>query len=328
MRKIVFGVATLFLTGCGLTAFPSNGAQPFAKACKTCGKANKVSDAKCGDDKCFATVKEPVLKNVSKPVYGEVEKECYVTEKRKVVTKVPVKTYRIVEEWVDSPVKEAYYETVKVRAKAKVPVTDEYFRYAKVDGKVEKKVNCPKTIRTEKDECRPVRINDTIVRYDKCGKVEELPISREGHVTRHVCNCSTENAVCTLTVNGKVEQPEFYKDDVRRNGYYTKEIKVKKYRTVPGKVLRKRRVCDTVMIDQVNWVEEKRPVIRKITEQTGETIEKKVEYVKREVQVDCITGAPVTQADKMKAETPEKGADKDAAPAQAQAQTADTAARS
>lgn len=297
MKKSVLGVVALMLAGCGLPQ--QGGGQPdLSKGCKTCSVANKVSDKKCGKDKCFAKVCEPVMTEVTVPVYEDVEKECYVTERKKVVTKVPVKTYKVIDEWVDSPVREAYYETVKVRAKRKVPVTDEKFVYAKVPGEVEMNVSCPKIITGTKEVCKPVRVNDRIVRYDKCGKVEELPITREGSVVVHQCERTIENAVCAIKRPGNVEKPMFVNDNTRRTGYYTEEVKVKKYRIVPGKVLRKRRVCQTVMVDKVDWVEEKRPVTRTIREKTKEATEKKLEYVTRKVEVDCETGVPVTANDK------------------------------
>ena len=292
MKKSLLGVVALVLAGCGLPQGSGQAGIDLSKGCKTCGVANKVSDKKCGEDKCFTKVCEPVMTEVKVPVYEDVNKECYVVERKKEIVKVPVTTYKVVEEWVDSPVREAYYETVKVRAKRRVPVTDEKFVYAKIPGEVEMEIGCPKITTGYKEVCKPVRVNDRIVRYDKCGKVEELPITREGSVVVHQCERTIENAVCSIKRPGLVEKPMFVNDNTTRNGYYTDEVKVKKYRIVPGKVLRKRRIPQTVMVDKVNWVEEKRPVTRQIREKTGEKTEKKIEYVTRKVEVDCQTGVP------------------------------------
>lgn len=290
----LLSVGLLLLSGCRTQ--PCVGATCQVKNCiPQC--AAKKPDLQCAPLKCIAEVRDPKVIDAKCVQIQAQIKDAYVMERKAVTTKVPVQTFRVVDEWVDAPVLEQYSEKVKVRMPRKMNVADEQFKYEEKVGMIDVKLNVPNTTIKSEQKCQAVRISDKIVRYDECGFKEYLPITRVGEQVVHRCQKNTENAVYTLSIPGYVEVPKIAETPQLRKGYYTEEFAVQKYREVPGKVLQKRRICETVWVDKVEYEEVARPVKRTINLPV-EKDHKKVVYEKKEVEVDCQTGARLKEVSK------------------------------
>lgn len=283
MRKMWLLPASLVvLAGCGL-----QDPAPTANACKD-----------CGPEKCYKTIKVPVTEQVPVTELKAVEKDCVVETVKPTTKKVPVKTYRVVEEWVDAPVQEAYTEQVPVRKKTQVPVKEQYLGYENVTKKVDTTFACSKTTTKSEWTCEHKTDSKDITQCGVCGGKNTISATREYSVPKLKTTTETETAKCQVPMDKIVSEPAMKDRTVTRDGYYTEMETVTKYRTVPGKVLVKKKVCDTVMTDMPDTTVESKPVKRTIAEREVKT-KTVTKMVDKKVEIDCKTGleiAPVQQA--------------------------------
>lgn len=254
---------------------------------------NKCKD--CGPQKCFRTVKETVQVPEKYVEYKTAEKDCVVEIKKPVVKKVPVKTYRYVEEWVDTEVQIPVSKEITVKSKKKVPVIESYLAYDKVEKQVDGTVACDKKIVTANWKCEHKKGSKDIQTCDVCGKSGKIEVETEYSVPVKECKTTVETAQCPIKVKGTVEEPVMKQRTVMREGFFTDKKTIQEMKTVPGKKLVRRRVCDTVMTDVTEYVTEKKMVKRGMREPVEKT-RMVSKCVDKKVQVDCQTGVQIAPA--------------------------------
>lgn len=265
------------LAGCGV-----QDPAPTANACKD-----------CGPEKCYKTIKVPVTEQVKYTDYKAVDKDCVVEAVKPTTKKVPVKTYRYVEEWVDAEVQEAYTEKVPVKKKTSVPVKESYLSYDNVTKKVDGSFECSKKVTTAGWTCEHKTDSKDITQCGICGEKNKISATREYSVPKYESKTVTETAKCPAQVMQTTEEPSMKDRTVTRDGYYTEMETVTKYRTVPGKKLVRKRVCDTVMVDMPDTTVETKTVKRTLAEQVEKT-KPVTKYVDKKVEIDCKTGAELS----------------------------------
>lgn len=254
-----------------------------------CADGDMCGKLEVPEKKCFRTL--PHMNDVQEKYTEmvEVEKECQVIQNIPKVTKIPVKTYRTIEEWVETPVRVPYYEEVKVRAEREVPVEEEYLAYVEVEREQVGLAPCTETTVTEKCVCKPYTAKDKIEKCDDCGNMTGIDIDVEGQKKVIETTTRTETALCPVKKMVKVKVPVMKKRIVKRDGFYTKIKKVKKYRTVPGKKLVQRRVCETIMVDKKEYEKKITQVKRKMMVPVEKTRTVK-QCDMEKTEVDCVSG--------------------------------------
>ena len=274
-----------------------SGGQGMSADCgkSACNKKQEAPCKDCGPEKCYRVITETVEVPETYVVYKDVEIDCIVEEKKPVVKKEAVKTYRVIEEWIDIEVREPYTEEIKVRVKKKVPVVEEYMAYEMVEKEFPSTMPCPQTITSTDCVCETKTSTKKAEWCDSCGKKTTVKFTSEKPTARTVTSSHVETAMCPTTVKKMVEEPVMKKRTVMRDGYATETQTVTKYRVVPGKKLVQRRICETVMVDKTEYVTETRTVKRtvKVPEEKTRMVCKTVE---RRIEVDCQTGFEVKQA--------------------------------
>ncbi len=285
MKKVLLlplSIALSMVAGC----VPEAGSECINGAC---------ADKKCEQEKCSRKLPVEVTREEQYTVYKDVEKDCVVETKVPVVKKVPVKTWKYIQRWVDTEVQEPYYVTEKVRVEAEVPVEEEYLVYEKVAKEYEGTVDCPKTIVTKDCECTTVKGKRTITECDKCGNTRKIKVDSEWQVPVQKITSTVETAKCPVTKTKMVDVPVMKNRTVMRDGFVTKEVQVKKWRTVPGKKLVNTRVCETIMKDETTYEIQKKTVKRtvRVPEVKTRTV---TDTVIKDVVVDCRTGERINDA--------------------------------
>lgn len=247
------------------------------------------AEKECSGEKCTRKLPVEVTREEQYTAYKDVEKDCEVISKVPVTNKVPVKTFKYVQRWVDTQVQEPYYVTEKRRVKTKVAVEEQYMGYDMVEKEYTETIDCPKTIVTKSCECQTVNGKRTIIECDKCGNSKQITVNSQWQKPVQKVDSTVEVAKCPVTRTKMVKVPVMKTRTVMRDGYKTVEVKVKKMRTVPGKKLVRTRVCETVMKDEVTYKDQKRTVKRtvKVPEVKTRTI---TETKMQLVPVNCRTG--------------------------------------
>lgn len=284
-QKWLFSAALLLMAGCGV-----ENPAPTANKCKD-----------CGPEKCYRTIMVPITEEVKYTDFKSVEKDCTVSTVKSKTKKVPVKTYRYVDEWVDTPVQEAYTEKVTVRKPRKVTLTEKYLDFAPVSKQVDGMVDCGKKIVKTDWKCEHKSDTINIKQCGVCGETEKIKATREYSVPKRECTESIEMAQCPGKVTEVSDEPVIKERKVEREGYYTDTAEVVKYRIVPGKKLIRKRVCETVMADLPDSTVETTNVKRTVSEPVEKT-RKITKMVEKKIEIDCQTGAEVTAKQEIKKE--------------------------